>query len=278
MSGAVDRSNPLPYYAQVKEAIRRQITQGEWQPGDRLPGEQDLCRIFNVSRTVIRQALKDLMHEGLIVREKGRGTFVAEPKLKGSLVQRLSGFHEDMIEQGYTPINKVLRQKVVPVTPRIAEYLHLQPGTDVIEIQRLRFVQDEPIVLVTTYIPYALCPALLKADLTKQSLYTFLETQCNLQIVRGHRIIEAVAANEREAELLQIAKSAPLIMLDSVSYLEDGTPVEYYHALHRGDRTRFEVELVRVREHGQKGALPDADVQNLLSGSSVVILPSNSAP
>ena len=117
-----------------------------------------------------------------------------------------------------------------------------------IVVDRLRFVQDEPIVLVTTYLPYALCPGILHADLSTQSLYALLEEQCGLIIADGHRTLEAVPANEYEAHLLQIETGSPLMKLDSVSYLDDGTPIEYYHALHRGDRARFEVELVRIRE------------------------------
>ena len=82
-------------------------------------------------------------------------------------------------------------------------------------------------------------------------MYRFIEEECNLFISRGQRVIEAVAANENEAQLLQVSEGAPLVLINSVSYLSDGTPVEYYHAIHRGDRSRFEVELLRVREHGK---------------------------
>jgi GntR family transcriptional regulator len=120
----------------------------------------------------------------------------------------------------------------------------------VIEIERVRSVLNEPIVLVTTYLPYDLCPALLQEDLTNQSLYRLLESKYNLRIERGRRTIEAVAANDREAQLLKVRKNAPLVLLDSVSYLGDGRPIEYFHALHRGDRARFEVEPVRLRPGG----------------------------
>ena len=155
---AIDKSSPIPYYAQLKDALREKIEHGEWKAGDQIPSEPDLCRLFAVSRTVIRQALKDMAYEGLIVREKGKGTFVAEPKISESLIQNLTGFYQDMLERGQAPYSKVLKQAVIPASPKVAKYLSLAPGSLVIEIQRLRFVQDEPIVLVTTYLPYALCP------------------------------------------------------------------------------------------------------------------------
>jgi GntR family transcriptional regulator len=132
----------------------------------------------------------------------------------------------------------------------VCEFLGLPAGTPVIELQRLRSVQDEPIVLVTSFLPEALCPLVASADFSNQSLYDFLERECGLLIASGRRYIEAATATEFEAKMLQVEPGAALLSLDSVSFLEDGTPVEYYHALHRGDRSRFEVELVRVREVG----------------------------
>ena len=266
---AINRNNPLPYYVQVKDALRERIESGEWPAGHQLPGEPELCVLFDVSRTVIRQALSDLEYEGLIVRKKGKGTFVAEPKIGESLIQKLTGFYQDMLALGHTPVTQVLKQEVVPANARVAAQLDLKPGSKVIEMERLRFVQDEPIVLVTTYLPYALCPKAADADFSGQSLYAFLESECELLIVRGQRTLEAVAANEYEARLLGIDKGAPLVLLNSVSYLEDGTPIEYYKALHRGDRSRFQVELIRTRERGASrtvlgGELPDLPSSNLI--------------
>lgn len=247
----INHSSPIPYYVQVIEALKERINRDEWQVGDQLPGEQVLCEMFDVSRTVIRQALQSLMQEGLIVRRKGRGTYVAEPKISENLAQRLTGFYEDMVSQGYRPTSQVIKQQLVPANTKVASNLEIPPDTQVIEIERLRFVQDEPLVLVTTYLPYTLCPDLLHKDLTHQSLYMLLREQCNLTITRGRRILQAAQPNEYETTLLKIKRSVPLIILDSVSYLSDGVPIEYYHALHRSDRLRFEVDLFHVLK--QKG-------------------------
>jgi GntR family transcriptional regulator len=262
----VDRDSPIPYYAQLKESLREEIDSGNWRPGDLLPGEPELCRDFDVSRTVVRQALKELTYEGLIVRRKGKGTFVASPKFTESHIQELSGFFKDMLDLGHTPYSQVLRQEVIPASPIVGERLALQTGAPVVQIDRLRFVEDEPLVLVTTYLPYALCPQLVEADLSHRSLYEFLETVCGLTLARGRRTIEAVAADDYQAGLLRVEPGAPLILLDSVSYLEDDTPIEYYKALHRGDRSRFEVELIRSPE--QRSA-----VRALPRGSGFVVEP-----
>lgn len=265
----IDRLSPIPYYVQIEEAIREQIEHSGWRSGDILPGEPELCRFFGVSRTVIRQALKELTYEGLIVRERGKGTFVAEPKINESLAQRLTGFYQDMVDRGHTPVTKVLKQEVVPAGYKIAAYLQLEPGTSLIQIDRLRYIENEPIVLVSTYLPYSLCPQLLHADLTRQSLYAFLEKECGLFLARGRRFIEAVPANEYEARLLGTHNGAPLIKLESVSYLDGGKPIEYYYALHRGDRSRFEVELVRFKDQIGK-ELPNSGPLDLPSSNGLI--------
>lgn len=251
MSQKIDFDSPIPFYLQLMDALRENISRGKWQPGDQLPGEHTLCETYGVSRTVVRQALRELELEGLVYRRKGKGSYVSEPKISEGLAQRLTGFYQDMAERGYRPISQVLRQAVIPAPVKVAQQLEISPGTPVVELQRLRFVQGEPILLVTCYLPHALCPGLENVDFREQSLYAYLESTYRLVITRGRRFIEAVAADEDEAESLQVEVGAPLIFLDSVSYLEDNTPIEYYQALHRGDRSRFEVALVRIREQGQ---------------------------
>lgn len=254
MSFSIDRTSGIPYYIQVRDTLQGHFEARSWRPGDQLPGEPELCRMFGVSRPVIRQALNDLANKGLIVREKGKGTFVAQSKIRESLVQKLTGSFQDMREQGHLLVTQVLRQNVIPASRKVANYLRFEPDTPVIEIERLRFVDDIPLQLVTTYLPYSLCGGPIEEDLSHRSLYAFLEERFGVMISHGQRSIEAVAANEYEARLLQVKKGAPLILLDSVSFVADGTPVEYYHALHRGDRTRFEVQLLRSR-------MPDQDSQ-----------------
>ena len=256
----LDRDSHVPYFAQVIDIIRERVGDGTWPAGAQLPSEPDLCEMFGVSRTVIRQALAELDHDGMIVRRKGKGTFVAEPKIYEGLVQRLTGFYEDMVQRGHVPVTQVLQQQVKPATSKIAARLSLKSGTPIIEIERLRFVENEPIVLVTTFLPYELCPEAATTNFSAQSLYQFLEARYGLVIARGRRTLEAVAANEYEARWLGTVVGAPLILLDSTSYLEDGTPVEYYHARHRGDRSKFEVELIRMRAQGNIKAVANEDM------------------
>jgi GntR family transcriptional regulator len=253
----VDRTSPLPLHVQVKQALTDRMVGRTWKPGDLVPGDLELCRQLGVSRTTIRQALTELAHEGWVVRERGRGTFVAPPKLTERAFERLSGFFEDMADLGHPPLSRVLRQEVRPADDHVAARLNIRRGAPVVEIERLRFVEEEPVVLTTTFLPQALVPGLENADLTQRSLYEFLETECGLSLAPGQRTIEAVAAEERTARLLGVRKGAPLVYLQSISFLEDGRPLEYYLAYHRGDRSRFEVELVRRRGRESGDLLAD---------------------
>jgi GntR family transcriptional regulator len=248
MKDSINFESHIPYYIQLMDILREKVRQKEWVAGDQIPGEKDLCEHYQVSRTVVRQALRELEFEGVICRQKGKGTFISPPKISEGLVQKLTGFYQDMVERGLQPVTKVLHQQVIPANEKIASFLNIDPGEEVIDIQRLRFVGEEPIQMVTTYIPFKICPSLANVDLTNRSLYEYLQTECSIFIAKGKRYIEAVLANETEAELLGIEHGAPLLMLDSISFTESGMPVEYYHALHRGDRSRFEVELLRIRE------------------------------
>ena len=248
MNEKINFESPIPYYIQLVNILKEKIQSEVWKPGDQIPGEQDLCEMYGVSRTVVRQSLLELELEGLINRRKGKGTFISLPKISEGLVQKLTGFYQDMVERGLKPVTRVLHQNVVPASEKVARFLDINPGDQVIDILRLRFINDEPIQMVTTYVPFEMCPALATVDLTNRSLYEFLEKECGIFIAKGQRYLEAVLANETEAELLGIERGAPLLMLDSISFSESDRPIEYYHALHRGDRSRFEVELVRTRE------------------------------
>jgi GntR family transcriptional regulator len=259
----IDRDSSIPYYVQLKDALIDQIEAKRWEPGDQLPPEQELCSLFGVSRTVVRQALQQLELEGLVVRERGRGTFVAEPKISStSLVHSLMGFYEDMDKRGIEMVSDMLEQSMQPAGQHVSAYLDVDPVTPVIKLHRLRSIESEPIVLVTSYLPYDLCPQVLNEDFTQQSLYLYLEQACGLKLARGRRRIEAVAANQAEAELLQIAEAAPLIKMESVSYLRDGTPIEYFNGLFRGDRSCFEMEVARFMGRGPLGEVMGAEPES----------------
>ncbi len=157
--GGIDRRSPMPLYVQVRQALESRLRGGEWRPGDRIPGEPELCREYGVSRPVVRQALQAMEAEGAVHRRKGLGTFVAEPKVVSrSLVHSLVGFHEDMERIGLATETRVLQQVLEPAGESVGDRLGVDSLTPVVKLTRLRFVGGHPVVLVTSYLPYDLCP------------------------------------------------------------------------------------------------------------------------
>jgi len=246
LSDAVDRSIPTPYYYQLQEYLIHLIQTGELKSGDQLPTELEICSSTNLSRTVIRQAIQELVNEGYLERFRAKGTFVARPKVAERLVQSLTGFYEDIIARGQQPVTRVLSFEVIPATSQVAHELQIRIGEPVIYLYRLRFIDRDPIVLVATYLPRFMCPDLVNENLEVQSLYQVLAKRYNLVISRALRSVEAVAATAEESHLLEVEKGAPLLLLKSTGFLADGRPLEYFVARHRGNRAKFEVELVRT--------------------------------
>ncbi|MGI8458806.1 MAG: GntR family transcriptional regulator [Propionibacteriaceae bacterium] len=245
MARAIDRTSPLPYYHQLKQHLLAELRDRELEPGDRLPGDHELCATYGVSRTVVRQALSELETEGVVERVKGRGTFVAPRKTAERLVQSLTGLYEDVAARGSHLRSVVRRQEVVPADEQIATLLELGVGAPVVVIERLRFVDGEPWVVVTTYLPYDLAPGLVDDDLSDRSLYALLESDYAVRLTHGRRGVEAAVASDDLAAALGVDPGAPVLVLRSTSYA-GVRPVEVFVAYHRGDRSRFEVTLQRA--------------------------------
>lgn len=229
-------------YHQLKRRIIEDINRLGMRPGDILPGEHKLCEQFGVSRTVVRQALSQLEHQGIIERVKGKGTFVAHQKTPESLVHTLTGLFEEVAARGGHVHSEVRRQEVVRAEDEVADALGVAPGTPVVAIERLRFVENEPWSWTTTYLPHEIGSLVLHEDLSDQSLYALLATH-GIQAVRGVRSAEAASADDSEGALLGVNAGQALLVLRSISYDQTDRPMEYFVAYHRGDRSRFEFQL-----------------------------------
>jgi GntR family transcriptional regulator len=243
--GRIDRSSALPYYHQLKQLLVQEIAHRGLQPGDLLPGDNALCGAYDVSRTVVRQALTELEFEGVIERRKGKGTYVARPKTAEGLVQSLTGLYEDVAACGGHLHSQVRTLAVVPADDQVAAELQIEPDSPVVLLERLRFVEDQPRVLTVTHLPHALVAGLEHEDLTDRSLYAVLEETYGVRLAHGRRSVEASAAPQQLAGALGVVPGAPVLVLRSRSFDVDERPVESFVAYHRGDRSRFEVDLVR---------------------------------
>jgi GntR family transcriptional regulator len=243
--GVVKHDSPIPYYFQLSSYIEQKIKAKDLLPGRLMPSEQEMCERLGISRTVVRQAMADLERKGLISKQSGKRSAISHPIYNSSLMQNLRGFHEDAISKGQRPTTRILELKVVPAEGEVADALKLNGSEPVILLNRLRFLDGEPEVLVVTYLPQSKCPDLMREDLSNQSLYQLLAKKYGLVIARGYRTVEAIALERADAKLLGLPTKSPALLLKSVGLLEDGVPLEYFVAKHRGDRSKFRIDLVR---------------------------------
>lgn len=239
---AIDRDSELPYYEQIRRTIIAAVEAGEIVQGDAIPGEYELCRIFGVSRTAVRQALGSLEHDGMITRVKGKGTFLSATKARETIANRLAGLFEDVTERGGIVTSRILVREYVPADAHIATQLELEPGADVLVLERLRFVDGLPWSLSTTWLPRAVGELLDDADLEGGSLYRALEAE-GVMAVSGQRVLDAVMADARTAELLEVEPDSPAMRLASVTRDGSGVPIESFVALHRGDMSSFVFDI-----------------------------------
>lgn len=242
-TAAIDREDALPYWAQLAELLGTGIADGTWEPGQLLPSESDLCSFYGVSRPVVRQALAHLAVQGLVHKEKGRGTFVTRPQRAQFVVQEVRGFADEMAEQGLRVDTDVLELRPVVVPPEEAARLGVATGSRVLHVERLRRVGGEPLCLVSTWLPLPRFDGLDAADLATSSLYDVLRDFYAVVPRSGHRRVEAAAADDRTASLLGVKRGTPVLRLSSVSVDQDGTPFETFRAVYRSDRTSFEIRV-----------------------------------
>jgi GntR family transcriptional regulator len=240
---AIRKNSPVPYYAQLADILRSAIDEGELAPGAALPSEAVLCATYEVSRTAVRQALGDLAAEGLVRKEKGRGSFVRGPRRADFVVQEMRGFHDELTERGHSVDTRVLAQHVDASTADEATLLLIPTGSEVVRLERLRFADAAPICVVQTVLAAARFPGLVDRDLTGVSLYKVLSSEYGVEARGGHRMIEAIAADRSTARHLGVRTGAPLLKLSSMNDDQAGRPFELFTAQYRADRTTFQVTV-----------------------------------
>jgi GntR family transcriptional regulator len=238
----IDRNSKLPLYHQLYEILRERILSGAWQPGEMIPPESELVQQYHVSRTTVRQVLDLLVKEGLIFRQRGRGSFVAHPTVEQGLT-RIISFTEDMRRRGLRPGTQVLSAELISAPLDIATHLHISPGEELALLKRLRLADDEPMSIEESHLVHRYCPGVLRYDYAAQPLRETLEREYGIRLVRARQTIRAIAAPNAIAHLLKVPARTPLLYVERVSYTQGDVPVEYLRYYHRGDRYVLYAEL-----------------------------------
>ncbi|HSV35803.1 MAG TPA: GntR family transcriptional regulator [Ramlibacter sp.] len=243
--GVLQPQSPTPLYAQIKDILRARILEGTYQPHQQMPSESDMMAAFNVSRITVRQALNDLQNEGLIFRMHGKGTFVSKPKAFQDL-GRLQGFGEAMRQMGYETFARVISVRTVTPTAQVQERLQLPKRAKVTELQRLRFLNREPISLDVTYLPTSLGARLAREDLATRDVFVILENDYGLSLGHADLQIGSTLADEHLADQLKVEEGSPVLVIERTTHTSDGLPIDYEHLYYRGDAFQYRVRVDRV--------------------------------
>ncbi|MBY6035074.1 GntR family transcriptional regulator [Fictibacillus nanhaiensis] len=238
----IDKTSPLPLYYQIEEAIKQKIEKGDWEPGSMISSEREFAENYEVSRMTVRQAINNLVNDGYLTRSKGKGTFVSSKKIEQKLLG-LTSFTEDMKSRGLEPASKLVSFQKIQANHKLAKSLEIQPSEEVYEIKRVRLADDVPMAIETTFVPVQLLD-LQEIHLKKGSLYSHVEN-AGFYIDYATQSLEASIAREAESEILEIAKGAPVLLIQRQTYLTTGKPLEIVHSVYRGDRYKFMIDMKR---------------------------------
>lgn len=244
--GLLDKKKPLPLYIQLKLILEEKILAGVYQPGDRIPSEAHLCEKYSISRTTVRQALKELVNEGKIDRTQGRGSFVPYSFNKRS-PYRLSGFSAEMKDQGIKVQSRILDKQVFIPGTDIQHVLRLEYGEAVIHIRRLRVFQDQHIGVESTYLPFERFFPLLEEDLENKSLYRIFVDRFETAPTRVELSLSAVESTSLNLPGFQVDSGISMIHFNSITFDQNNLVFEHTLSYYRGDFYQFHVEINRLK-------------------------------
>ena len=233
----MNRPVRIPRHIQISNAIRRQIDEREFLPGDILPSEADLCGSFHVSRSVVRQALDTLVHDGVVKKAQGRGTVVSvSPELRRNPLWS-AGLSAQMARLGSRVSTKVLSYEIEDIPSSIRGL----SGPRALRLERLRFVNDEPMAFIRTWLPCDLSALITPRILENASLHEQLYLKAGCIISAGNRQIRAIAARAPINALLGIPAGYPLLLLEGQSKEQNGRVIEVFSTWHCGDKIAFDI-------------------------------------
>lgn len=250
----------MPKYLQISHWLGELIRTGRYKSGEKLPSEVELSTICQVHRNTLRQAIADLVSQGILRKEKGFGTFVTSGgpvSVKHSLKQ-ISSFKDDLTEIGIKEKTILLKTEIVESPDSVAERLFLGPGGKVVMVRRLRTGDGIPLIYEESYLPCDMFQGITEMDLTG-SMYKLITRKFNTVLERSEQAIMAVTLNKKIARHLTLPEHSAGLFMESVTYNDNNIPIEVLFSYYRGDKYRFEIELGRYRLNGNG--------LNLISGS-----------
>lgn len=240
----VAQNSNTPIYLQLSNFLRLQIKSNVLKPGEKMIPEEDLCRILNISRTTVRQAINLLVEQGLLVRFRGKGTFVSEQKFSRSF-NHLYNFSSDMRAIGVKPSSRVLVQEVVDTRGSyVQEALELSDdNARAFHLLRVRYADEKAVIIENTYLPYFLCQGIENFNFEKSSLYEVLKNNYNLTPYQAIETLRAIVIPPKEQAILNCKNNMLGYQIHRIARLESSYIYEYTSSITRADLCSYQFTL-----------------------------------
>jgi GntR family transcriptional regulator len=244
---SVDRNSPMPIFRQIEDFILTGIRSGTIRPGDRIPSQYEIAHECQVSRATVQKAIDRLVMDQVLFHQPGKGIFVAAPTERQRL-PLLQSFSQSLQALGHQVNADLLLTEQTLTTPQIAETLSLLPDAQVIRIQRLQYVNRQPMMLQVVYLEAERFQGVLARDLRRESLTAIIQEVGQTTIAGSTIAIESSVANWEEARTLNVQAGNPLLTIEEVDYEASGRPIRFSRNKFRGDRFRAVATTMQERE------------------------------
>jgi GntR family transcriptional regulator len=228
------------------EILRQQIDERKFEPDHAIPSERILCRTYKISRITVRQAISEMMNEGILYRKPGKGTFVAKKKVNQGLV-RFVNFSKTVLDLGMKPATKILENEIIPSDIQLARTLDIPATGQVLKLSLLGKGDEEPLVFYESYFPVALGRRMAREAVKREregipfSTYDLYGESSGISFGRVTQTLEAVIADDTITTLMHVRRGSALLMVTSIFFAPDQRPLEFRKAMYRGDRYKFHI-------------------------------------
>lgn len=233
-----DEKDKLPLHIKIKDDIFKKIESGYYEVGEIIPTEMELAEFYKVSRPTVRQAISSLVAEGYLERKKRKGTIVCKKKINQEFTYKIESFESEMLRKGLLPKTKVLSFKCDIANLEVSNALEIDEGSNIYKLTRLRYIENEPVVIVTTYLSSEMFPSFSEVDFEKNSLYKVM-LDLGSPVISIKRKLEVIKSDETTSDLLNIKENDPIFYFHSYGYTNNNVPVEYSISKYRGDMNSF---------------------------------------
>lgn len=236
----LDQNSAIPLYKQLKEQILQDIKAGSFASGRKIPGEFELSEQYGISRITVRSAIAELVKEGYLTKQQGKGTFLNNPVINENILDDIS-FTSVCLQNGLTPSSKILKVQRRPANDQDVALLSISPTESVLYIERIRYANGAPVILEHNTFPQRFL-SLADETLENASIYKLLRSQFGIQTLKSQKTIEIALASKEEGQLLETKSKAPILLVHELVKDETDTPIHHTRLLIRGDTFKYIVK------------------------------------